>query len=444
MFILRDLIQPLHQAFSTSDLGQRRALWFCYSLLAIIVPFTSAITSNLLRSLNTLFGLDIQQSRFYCFMGSDQLPWDKLWSMVWSKVREPQTEGRLLLALDDFINPKTGQKIFGCGRFFDHAAKGNQKDYPWSQCVVNVGLLKQIKHRWAYLPLSSRFYVKQKDISDKIVNACQRGEPVAFETKLQQAATMIEQIVGHYRAPTLIVCDSWFGNYGLWKLLQKQEGNIDLLSRLRSNNNIFDVPEIADTTRRRGRKRIYGDLLGNVNELAELYREQSLEYEATLYGKKRQQRVYDKVVMLKTLRCKVRVVWIYRRTRYIALYTTDLSLTVQQIIEYYAARWKIEAGFKELKQDIGSSGSQTRDAYAVNNHLQMCLMATTITWQYAQRITHQPTRRHAVNNRSSFAFSDVRRTISKVALSDEFRLGLPTLKQKPRNSLIKIIMRLVA
>jgi hypothetical protein len=34
--------------------------------------------------------------------------------------------GRLLLALDDSINPKTGRKIFACQRTFDHAAKSNQ------------------------------------------------------------------------------------------------------------------------------------------------------------------------------------------------------------------------------------------------------------------------------------------------------------------------------
>jgi hypothetical protein len=44
------------------------------------------------------------------------------------------------------------------------------------------------------------------------------------------------------------------------------------------------------------------------------------------------------------------VVWIFRKTQWIALFTTDLSLSVEQIVEYYGARWKIEAGFKELKR----------------------------------------------------------------------------------------------
>ena len=68
-----------------------------------------------------------------------------------------------------------------------------------------------------------------------------------------------------------------------------------------------------------------------------------------------------------------------RKTRWVAFFTTDLTLSVQQIIEYYGARWKIEAGFKEIKQEIGSARSQTRNAHAVINHLNFCTMATTLT-----------------------------------------------------------------
>jgi IS4 transposase len=52
----------------------------------------------------------------------------------------------------------------------------------------------------------------------------------------------------------------------------------------------------------------------------------------------------------------------------VAFFTTDLELSVQQIIEYYGARWKIESGFKEIKQEIGSASSQNQNAYAVANH----------------------------------------------------------------------------
>jgi IS4 transposase len=80
-----------------------------------------------------------------------------------------------------------------------------------------------------------------------------------------------------------------------------------------------------------------------------------------------------------------------------------LELTVTQIIEFYGARWKIESGFKELKQDMGSQKSQGRTAQSVNNHLNFCMMATTITWIYADRLKTNPERRHKVKYKDLFS-----------------------------------------
>ncbi|VAW16925.1 hypothetical protein MNBD_BACTEROID05-564, partial [hydrothermal vent metagenome] len=74
-------------------------------------------------------------------MASSTLPWEKLWLQVWKLIPNPTTNGRIILALDDSINPKTGKKIFGCAHFHNHASQGNQSPYPWSQCIVAIGLL---------------------------------------------------------------------------------------------------------------------------------------------------------------------------------------------------------------------------------------------------------------------------------------------------------------
>ena len=92
----------------------------------------------------------------------------------------------------------------------------------------------------------------------------------------------------------------------------------------------------------------------------------------------------------------------------------------KQIIEYYGARWKIESGFKELKQEIGSSKSQTRNAHAVITHINFSMMAAAIIWIYGARLENTPERRHKVRGRNSFAFSDLRHIITKAALSENF------------------------
>ena len=58
------------------------------------------------------------------------------------------------------------------------------------------------------------------------------------------------------------------------------------------------------------------------------------------YGKYRDVNAFSKIVMLKTLKSRVRVVWVFRKTQWIALFSTDMDLSIEQIIEFYGARWK--------------------------------------------------------------------------------------------------------
>ena len=343
MFILRDLLPPLQTAFSATPLGRERAGWFLYTLLAVIVPFTSSMTSNLLRTLTTLFGLSLSQRRFYAFMASPTLPWDRLWQVLWGLIPAPLTDGRLVLALDDCINPKVGRQIFGCETIFDHAAKSNQSRYPWAQNVVMVGLLKSIKGRWACLPLAFRFYLPKKAIEAQTLNVKTGGKVPPFETKLAQASAMIITIASHFAGvPVLVVTDSWFGNNGLFKPVREALGlQFHVLSRLRVSSMLYGLPP-ERLPKQRGAKRKYGEKLGSVAALASGFRDSARPYQVRLYGKSRQVLAHRQVFMVKTLKCPVRVVWVYRKTRWVALFTTDLRLSVEQIITLYGARWKIE------------------------------------------------------------------------------------------------------
>ena len=159
MRILRTLARDFQCLFPRNEHGQERARWFVLTLQAILVPVTASRTSNLLRSLATLFGVAIAQGRYYTFMASVKLPWDAVWETLWRAIPNPLVDGRLLLALDDSINPKTGREIFACQRTFDHAAKTNQTRWPWAQTIVTLGLLRPIHGRWCCVPLAFAFYL---------------------------------------------------------------------------------------------------------------------------------------------------------------------------------------------------------------------------------------------------------------------------------------------
>jgi len=360
-------------------------------------------------------------------------------------IPSPLTDGRLLVALDDFINPKTGRKIFGCSHIFDHAAKANQSRYPWAQNVVLVGLLKRIKGRWACLLLAHRFYLPKKAIASKSDNMNIPGDTALFQTKLEQSAQMIIQLAHHFvGVPVTVVCDSWFGNNGLFKPVRKHLGDaFHLLSRLRSNTVLYSMAPTKHKGKR-GRSRKYGQRLGACAEIAARMKTKASTHHVFLYGHYREVMVATKVSMLKTLKCPVRVVWVFRKTQWVALFSTDLNLSIEQIIEYYGARWKIESGFKEIKQDIGSSKSQTRNAHAVINHINFSMMATTVTWIYGARLENIPKRRHKVRGRNSFAFSDLRHIIAKAALSENFDAFCRNHPKSLKKSFINTLLRMVA
>lgn len=442
MTILRTIATQFQTLFPATDNGQERFRWFILTLQAILIPITASRTSNLLRAIETLFGVAIPEWRYYTFMASRKIPWERLWEMVWRTIPSPLTEGRLLLALDDSINPKTGKRIFACQHAFDHAAKTNQSRFPWSQTVVTVALLKTVHERWSCLPLSFAFYFRQKTLAQRIIGP--RRKPVAFQTKFDQAVHMIRRIAAVFSdAPVLVITDSWFGNNGLLKpLCQALEGRVHLLSRLRVNSVLYALPTPSKATP--GRPRKYGQRLGSVRERAESMRACAKAYTVHIYGGLREVMASDQAVMLKTLRCKVRVVWVYRKSQWIALVSTDLDLTIPQIIEYYAARWKIEAGFREIKQEVGSAQTQTRNPDAVNNHLHFCMLATTLTWIYGEHLDKAPKRRYATEKRTEFAFADLRRSLAKYIADDGFGIDCLPHKKTHQIPLIATIMRLVA
>ena len=155
---------------------------------------TASRTSNLLRAIATLFGVEIAQSRYYTFMASVKLRWEPIWEVHWRAIPDPLTDGRLLLALDDSINPKTGRKVFACQDTFDHAAKTNQSQYPWAQTIVTVGLLQVIHGRWCCLPLAFAFYLRLQTLRARCIRV--GGQAVVFQSKFAQAVRLIGRLAG--------------------------------------------------------------------------------------------------------------------------------------------------------------------------------------------------------------------------------------------------------
>ncbi|MFB1490697.1 MULTISPECIES: transposase [unclassified Thiocapsa] len=442
MPILPALAVQFEGLFPSSDHGRERARWFILTQQAILLPIIASRTSNLLRTIAIIFGVVLGEARYHTFMASVKLPWARVWAVLWRAIPDPLTDVHLLVVLDDSINPKTGTKVFACQRSFNHAAKTNQSAFPWAQTIVTFGLLKVIHGRWCCLPLAFAFYLRKATLALRCVRI--RTRAITFETKFTQAVRLIRTFAGVFpRAPIPGVTDSWFGNNGLLKPLRRALGSrAHLLLRLRVNAVLHDLPVVVPG--RAGRPRKYGERLGSVKAMQTALRATARIYSLNLCGQVRDVVAAAQMVMLKTLRCQVRVVRVYRRTQWVALVTTDLTLSVAQIIEIYGARWKIEDGFREIKQEIGSAQTQTRHPDAVVNHLHFCMVATTVIWIFAASLEQAPARRYAAARRTEYAFAEVRRALAYDLADVGFGVDCDDPGQGTRNHLIVAVMRLVA
>ena len=66
------------------------------------------------------------------------------------------------------------------------------------------------------------------------------------------------------------------------------------------------------------------------------------------------------------------------------------------------------------------------------------------TWIYVHRLKADPERRHKVKGRTSFAFSDVRRLIAEAGLNEDFDRVCPKPGKPTKNSLVAVLLRMVA
>ncbi len=76
--------------------------------------------------------------------------------------------------------------------------------------------------------------------------------------------------------------------------------------------------------------------------------------------------------------------------------------------------------------------------------MQFYMMAITLTWIYADRLSPDPERRHMLKGRTSFAFSDVRRIVTEASLREDFVGVCPKPTSPPRKSLVDALLRMIA
>ena len=419
----------------SEELSQYRRSIFRCLIIGMTCSSSKKCISAIWERFAPLFGgKEVTQRRFYGFLNSSKIPWANIrLRSIRMMGDDILTEGKLVLAADDSTYGKSGMKIEGAATHFDHAAKLNSSKYLWGHCRVATGVLSMVKGRWAFLPLLQDNYIPKKQL--------EKGKGL---TKIELSIKHMLQIADDFKTREIfLTCDSWFGVKTLVHAVCDitRESAIHILSRLRINSSLHELPEGKKAGR--GRPQKYGRKIEGVSALAAVLKASAKSATIFMYSKNREVLYSETIVMSKALQREIKIIFVYRKNGFVfPIFTTDLELNAEKAIEYYAARWKIEAGFKELKHELGDLDNQSRKKDAVENHFNLTCTAMTLVWTYAMKQGSAPYRR--IQSSRHYSFADIRAQIEKELMAEATnfnKLCSSSIKQAGKYLFSKILAR---
>jgi hypothetical protein len=296
--------------------------------------------------------------------------------------------GEVVVVLDDTLVRKWGRKFFGLGLYPDPTDKnpGAHKRRVYGHCWVVLALLWEYQPgQWVGFPLAALLFVP--------LTRC--PEPWPFLTKIDLAERLLRSL--RWPATRLIlVVDNLYVKAQLARLLLTPQPCV-LVSRLRSNAALYLPPPLRATPQR-GRPRIRGPQVG----AQQLYRRRTHRRRLTvrIYGK-RVTLDASVGVMVPSRRlgnAPIRVVIFPQRSRpkLNIFFSTDSTMAPDRLLELYAARFKIEDIFDELKTTGGFADCRQRSFPALKRHAMLCVVAysllrlLTVTLKGAAAIEAEP------------------------------------------------------
>ena len=362
----------------------------------------------------------------------------------------PDVVGRLLLGgvlrlladnavidvvVDDTLTPKKGPKIFGIGTHLD-AVRSTRRHrifafgHVW--IVLSVVVRLPFSRRpWA-LPVLFRLYRSKKEC------ARHRGR---YRKKTDLAREMIEVFLSWTEGRRVRVSgDSAYSNR---TVLHGLTSKLSFIGAMRPDAALTAVPAAHPG---RGRRRVRGEALPSPQQLFKDKRQRWQQCTAFLYG--HQQTVHYKTIDAQWYRVAgaepVRVVVVrvdHGDCDLRVFFSTDLSMSVPEILETYAGRWATEVCFRDLKQEFGFADSQARKRAAVERTAPFVGFAytTLVLWfadgAHASPLAAPPTRPW-YGQKQGHSFTDIlrcaRRILPELDVLDPLR-SIEELREKARS-----------
>lgn len=251
---------------------------------------------------------------------------------------------RLFLIIDDTYQEKKGDKTQGVGRFYDHS-----KDrYIEGNCFVTSAL----QAGDVYILHKAKMYLKEE-------SAEEMGEP--FRTKIEIA---YEDIVRPLTVPEgvrlYVIHDSWW--YKKEFIVEARGLGHHVVCRLKSDKKVFwDGREMG------------------VKELASELEGQYRTVKIKVRGKQKEYLAAECIVELEGVgKAKVVISKTGDNSDPRFYMSTDLELTLEEVLEIYENRWNIETAHREGNQKFGFKDYMIREKRAIERFMQLTFMAWAV------------------------------------------------------------------
>jgi putative transposase len=296
------------------------------------------------------------------------------WLFFTHHVQQPNHE--YIAAGDEVVFGKAGTQTYGLAHFFSSL----QKRVIPSLCFFTFAVIDVIE-RHAY-PIHAVQMVKAKDqkplpAQEKTVKVEKRpvGRPKGSPNKksaqptlnaellrIQPVLQAFLKVITGVLAIQYLVLDGHFGNYpSTWLVLQT---GLQLISKLRCDAALYEP--FTGKYSGRGRRRKYGTKI-NVHQINRKF----LKSDSRDKGVRTQ--IYQATLLNREFACPLNVVIILKtnlstqKQAHIILFSTDLKLAHEKLVDYYSLRFQIEFNFRDAKQYWGLDDFMNVKERAVTN-----------------------------------------------------------------------------
>jgi putative transposase len=304
------------------------------------------------------------------------IPWATLFWLFFRKHLFRANE-IYLLAGDEVVISKSGKQTYGLDRFFSSLVSK-----PISGLSFFTLSLVSVEQRHSF-PIQIEQVIKS-DIEKSSSSATKeikpqekrgRGRPKGSKNKnktqvvltsellrIQKMIKSLFKLLAKFIPLTYLVLDGHFGNNNA--LQMARQVNLHIISKLRSDSALYIPYQHPDPNSRSRRK--YGDKI-DYNNIPKKYLCQSTVdddiqtdvYQVTLLHKEFAQSL-NVVILVKTnLKTHAR--------SHVILFSSELKLSSEKIIDYYKLRFQIEFNFRDAKQFWGLEDFMNLSQTAVTN-----------------------------------------------------------------------------